>query len=53
LQALNHCLDDLFGDAIRAGFAFPEIEHFGEAADDGRIVIAVFVFEVEKFTEFF
>ena len=46
-------LDDLFGKIIYPGLTFPVIKHFGEAADDGSIVIAILMFEVKKFAKFF
>jgi hypothetical protein len=53
LQALDDSLDNLFGKAVSPGFPLPVIEHFGEAADDGRVVIAVAMFEIKKFAKFF
>jgi hypothetical protein len=46
---LHNGLDDLFLDPVRAGFAFPIIEHFGEPANDGGIFVSVPVFETEEF----
>jgi hypothetical protein len=42
-------LNDFFLDVIRAGFAFPVIEHFGEATNDGIVTVSVFMFQTEKF----
>jgi hypothetical protein len=53
LQALDDGLDDFFGDLVSPGFSLPVVEHFGEAADDGIIVISVSMFEVKEFAKFF
>ena len=48
-QPLHDCLDDFLLNPIGAGVTFPEIEHFGETADDGAVTVSVLVFETEKF----
>jgi hypothetical protein len=48
-EPLHDGLNDLFLNLIGTRFPFPVIEHFGESADDGYIVVPVLMFETEKF----
>jgi hypothetical protein len=42
-------LNGLFLNSVGAGIPFPVIEHFGESADDGDVVVSVLMFETEEF----
>ena len=48
-KPLYNGLYDLFLNSVRAGIPFPVIEHFGETADDGDVVVSVLVLETEEF----
>ena len=48
-EPLDNGLDDLFLNSVGASVPFPVIEHFGETANDGDVVVSVLVFETEEF----